>query len=73
MSLPRRSGLREILLGRPSDHGECVVDGLLLVVRVGLGLFHPVADKGVLLAENECVVDALYLVECVLFSSSSPP
>jgi hypothetical protein len=67
MSLPRWSGLRETLLGRPSDHGE------VLVVQVGLGVSHPVADKGVLLAENECVVDALYLVECVLFSSSSPP
>jgi hypothetical protein len=47
--------------------GRRVVDGLLLVGQVGLGLFRPVADKGALLAENECVVDALYLVECVLF------
>ena len=30
-----------------------VVDGLLLIVQIGLGIFHPVVDDGVLLTKDK--------------------
>ena len=39
-----------------------VVDGLLLIVQIGLGIFHPVVDDGGLLTKDKSSIDALDLI-----------